>query len=156
MLTFFAWVSRFASVTEIIKYVEKLLIFACLVFSRTFCETVYKFQTSCFDELSFFPMTWSAVFSQLWRRSIFKFCGYKLAEAERFLKFKSEFIIIGRGCLVLLKFKFKLCKDYVLLVLNFLVLIRYPCVLNNYPSNIRTGNIGGLFRERSLTVLLSV
>ena len=22
---------------------------------RTFCETVYKFQTSCFDELIFFP-----------------------------------------------------------------------------------------------------
>ena len=109
-----------------------------------------------FWRTKFFPMTWSAVFSQFWRRSIFKFCGYKLAESERFLKFKSEFIIIGRGCLVLLKFKFKLCKDYVLLVLNFLVLIRYPCVLNNYPSNIRTGNIGGLFRERSLTVLLSV
>ena len=156
MFTFLAWVSRFASVTEIIKYVEKLPIFACLEFSRTFCETVYKFQTSCFDELSFFPMTWSAVFSQLWRRSIFKFCGYKLAEAVRFLKFKSEFIIIGRGCLVLLKFKFKLCKDYVPLVLNFLVLIRHPCVLNNYPSNIRTRNIGGLFRERNLIVLLSV
>ena len=156
MLTFFAWVSRFALVTEIIKYVEKLLIFACLVFSRTFCETVYKFQTSCFDELSFFPMTWSAVFSQLWRRSIFKFCGYKLAEAVRFLKFKSEFIIIGRGCSVLLKFKLKLCKDYVPLVLNSLVLIRHPCVLNNYPSNIRTRNIGGLFRKTNLTVLLSV
>ena len=43
-------------------------------------------------------------------------------------------IIIGRGCLVLLKFKFKLCKDYVPLVLDFLVLIRHPCVLkNNYP-----------------------
>ena len=152
MFTFFAWVSRFASVTDIIKYVEKLLIFACLVFSRTFCETVYKFQTSCFDELSFFPMTWTAVFSKLWRRSIFKFCGYKLAEVVRFLKFKS----VGSDCLVLLKFKFKLCKDYVPLVLNFLVLIRHPCVLNNYPSNIRTRNIGGLFRERNLIVLLSV
>ena len=103
MFTFFAWVSRFASVTDIIKYVEKLLIFACLVFSRTFCETVYKFQKSCFDELSFLPMTWSAVFNKLWRRSIFKFCGYMLAEAVRFVRFKSEFIIIGRGCLVLLK-----------------------------------------------------
>ena len=50
-----AWVSRFASVTEIIKYVEKLLLFACLVFSRTLCQTVYKFQASSFDELSFFP-----------------------------------------------------------------------------------------------------
>ena len=150
MFTFFAWVSRFASVTDIIKYVEKLLIFACLVFSRTFCETVYKFQTSCFDELSFFAMTWSAVFSQSWRRSIFKFCDYKLAEAVIFLKFKLQFIIIGRGCLVLLKFKCKLCKDYVPLVLNFLVLIRHPCVLNNYSSNIRTRNIGGLFRERNL------
>ena len=79
-----------------------------------------------------------------------------LAEAVKFVKFKSEFIIIGRGCLVLLKFKFKLCKDYVPLVLNFLVLIRHPCVLNNCPSNIRTLNIGGLFRERNLTVLLSV
>ena len=156
MFTFLAWVSRFASVTEIIKCVEKLLIFACLVFSRTFCETVYKFQTSCFDELSFFAMTWSAVFSQSWLRSIFKFCVYKLAEAVRFLKFKLQFIIIGRGCLVLLKFKCKLCDDYVPLVLNFLVLIRHPCVLNNYPSNIRTRDIGGLFRERNLTVLPSV
>ena len=32
-----AWVSRFASVTEMIKYVEKLLLFACLVFSRILC-----------------------------------------------------------------------------------------------------------------------
>ena len=156
MFTFLAWVSTFASVTEIIKYVEKLPIFAYLEFSRTFFETAYKFQTSCFDELGFFPMTWTAVFSQLWRRSIFKFCGYKLTEAVRFLKFKSEFIIIGSDCLVLLKFKFKLRKDYVPLVLNFLVLIRHPCVLNNYPSNIRTRNIGGLFRERNLIVLLSV
>ena len=50
-----AWVSRFSSVTESIKYVERLLLLACLVFSRTLCETVYKFQASCFDELSFFP-----------------------------------------------------------------------------------------------------
>ena len=50
-----AWVSRFASVTGIIKYVEKLLLFACLVFSRTLCQTVHKFQASSFDELSFFP-----------------------------------------------------------------------------------------------------
>ena len=41
-----------------------------------------------------------------------------LAEAVRYLKFKLEFVIIGRGC-----------KDYVPLVLNFLVLIRHPCVL---------------------------
>ena len=45
------WVSRFASVTEIIKYVEKVLLFGYLVFSRTLCQTVYKFQASCFDEL---------------------------------------------------------------------------------------------------------
>ena len=32
-----------------------------------------------------------------------KFCVYKLAEAVRYLKF----VIIGRGCLVVLKFKFK-------------------------------------------------
>ena len=41
--------------TEIIKFVEKLLLFACLVFSRTLRQTVYKFQASSFDELSFFP-----------------------------------------------------------------------------------------------------
>ena len=34
---------------------EKLLLFACLVSSRTLCQTVYKFQASSFDELSFFP-----------------------------------------------------------------------------------------------------
>ena len=57
----------------------------------------------------FFPTSWTAVFSQVWRRSIFKFCVYKLAEAVRYLKFKWEFVIIGRGCLVLLKFKSSLC-----------------------------------------------
>ena len=102
-----AWVSRFASVTEIIKYVESHRLFACLVSSRPLCQTVYKFQASSFDELSFFPRVWSAVFSQVWRRSIFKFCVYKLAEAVRYLKFKWEFI--GRFCLVLLKFKSSLC-----------------------------------------------
>ena len=55
----------------------------------------------------FFPTSWSAVFSQVWRRSIFKFCVYKLAEAVRYLKFKWEFVIIGRGCLVLLKVQVK-------------------------------------------------
>ena len=59
-------------------------------------------------ELSFFPTSWTAVFSQVWRRLIFKFCVYKLAEAVRYLKFKWEFII-GRGCLVVLKFKSSLC-----------------------------------------------
>ena len=59
---------------EIIKYVEKLLLFACLEFFRTLCETVYKFQGSSFDDLIFFPTSWTAVFSQVWRRSIFKFC----------------------------------------------------------------------------------
>ena len=78
-----ARVSKFASVTEIIKYVEKLLLFACLVFSRTLSQTVYKFQASSFDELSFFSTSWTAVFSQVWRRLIFKFCVYKSAEAVR-------------------------------------------------------------------------
>ena len=75
-----AWVSRFALVTEIIKWVEKLVLFACLVFFRTLCETVYKFQASCFDELSFCPRAGvpclvkcdesrfpSSVFTSLWR-----------------------------------------------------------------------------------------
>ena len=53
------------SVTEIMKYVERLLLFACLVFSITLCETLFKFQASCFDEQSFFPKSWSAVFSQV-------------------------------------------------------------------------------------------
>ena len=62
-----------------------------------------------FWRTKFFPTSWTAVFSQVWRRSIFKFCVYKLAEAVRYLKFKWEFVIIGRGCLVLLKFKSSLC-----------------------------------------------
>ena len=53
------------SVTEIIKYVERLQLFAFLVFSITLCETLFKFQASCFDELSFFPKSWSVVFSQM-------------------------------------------------------------------------------------------
>ena len=103
-----AWVWRFASVTEIIKYVAKLLLFACLVFSTTLCRTVYKFQASSFDELSFSHELKCCV-SQVWRKSIFKFCVYKLVEAVRYLKFKWEFVIIGRGRLVLLKFKSSLC-----------------------------------------------
>ena len=47
----------------------------------------------------FFPTSWSAVFSEVLRKSIFKFCVYKLVEAVTYLKFKWEFII-GRGCLV--------------------------------------------------------
>ena len=35
------------------KYVEKLLIFACLVFSEPFVKRYTSSKTSCFDELSF-------------------------------------------------------------------------------------------------------
>ena len=108
------------------KYVEKLLLFACLVFSGTLFQTVCKFQVS----FKFFPTSCTAVFSQVWRRSIFKFCVYKLAEAVRYLKFKWQFVIIGRGCLVLLKFKF-FCRR----ILCFKALqrlcssgIKLPCV----------------------------
>ena len=99
-----ARVGRFASVTEIIKYVENLLLFACLVFSRTLCQKGIKVPTEFFWRTKFFPTSWSAVLSQAWRRSILK-----LAESARYLKFKWEFVIIGRGCLVLLKFKSSLC-----------------------------------------------
>ena len=114
--------------------VEKLLLFAPLVFSRTLCQTVYKFQARSFDELSFLPKSWTVVLSQVWRRPIFKFCVYKLAEAVRYLKFKWEFVIIGRACLVVLKFKSSLCWRMLCfkalnLVLNFLVLIRHSCEL---------------------------
>ena len=40
------------------------------------------------------------MFSQVRQRSNFKFCVFKLAVAIRFLKFKLEFVIIGRGCLM--------------------------------------------------------
>ena len=95
----------------------------------------------------FFPTSWTAVFSQVWWRSIFKFCVYKLAEAARYLKIKWEFVIIGRGCLVLLKFKsslcwwmlcFAVCKGYVPLVLNFLMLIWHPCVLKVWIITLKT------------------
>ena len=46
-----------------------------------------------FGRTKFFPTSWSVVFSQVWQRSIFKFCVYKLAEAVSFQKFKWEFII---------------------------------------------------------------
>ena len=62
-----------------------------------------------FWRTKFFPTSWSVVFSQVWQRSMFKFCVYKLAEAVRYLKFKWEFVIIGRGGLVVLKFKSSLC-----------------------------------------------
>ena len=92
-----------------------------------------------FWRTKFFPTSWTGVFSQVWRRSIFMFCVYKFAEAIRYLKFKWEFVIIGRGCLVFTQSSsqvcvggccvLKLCKGSVPLVLNFLVLIRHPCVL---------------------------
>ena len=41
-----------------------------------------------FWRTKFFPTSWSSGFSKVWRRSIFKFCVYKLAEAVRCLKFK--------------------------------------------------------------------
>ena len=47
------------------------------------------------------------MFTQVSRRSIFRFCVYKFMEAVRYLKFKGEFVIIGRGYLVLLKFQVK-------------------------------------------------
>ena len=37
-----------------------------------------------FWRTKFFPTSWIAVFSQVWRRSIFKFCVYKLGEAARY------------------------------------------------------------------------
>ena len=80
-------------ITEIIKYVEKLLLFACLVFSRTLCRTVYKFQASSFDELSFFPTSWTAVFlvkcdEGRFSGSVFCVLCSVFAEAVRYLKFK--------------------------------------------------------------------
>ena len=99
-----ARVGRFASVTEIIKYVENLLLFACLVFSRTLCQKGIKVPTEFFWRTKFFPTSLTAVFSQVWPRSIFKFCLQVGG-----LKFKWEFVIICRGCLVLLKFKSSLC-----------------------------------------------
>ena len=51
-----------------------------------------------FWRTKFFLTSWSAVFSQVWRRSIFKFCIYELAEAVKDNWSSSEsFVIIGRG-----------------------------------------------------------
>ena len=47
------------------------------------------------------------MFSQVCRRSNFKFCVYKLAEAISFLKFRREFVIIGRARLVFSKVQVK-------------------------------------------------
>ena len=43
-----AWVSRFASVTEIIKYIENLLLFACFVFSRTLRQVKFVLADAVF------------------------------------------------------------------------------------------------------------
>ena len=45
----------------------------------------------------------------LFSSSVFCVLCSVLAEAVRYQKFKGEFIINGRGCLVLLKFKSSLC-----------------------------------------------
>ena len=84
-----------------------------------------------FWRTKFFPTSWTAVFSQVWRRSNFKFCVYKLAEAVRYLKFKWEFVITGRGCLVLLKFKSSLCWRmlcFKALLRLCSIRIKLPCV----------------------------
>ena len=124
--------SRFASVTEIIKYVEKLLLFSCLVFSTTSCETVYKFQ----DELSFLPR--AGVFVTVTKVDFQVVClqvggGRMISEVQGRVCYhwqrlfsallSSSQVFVG-GCSVL-----KLRKDYAPLVLDFLVLIRHPCVL---------------------------
>ena len=113
------------------KYVEKLLLFACLVISRTLCQTVFKFQASSFDELSFFPRAGLLCLVKCDEGRLFRFCVYKFAKAVRYLKFKWEFVIIGRGCLVVLKFKSSLCWQ----MLCFKALkrlcsfgIKFPCV----------------------------
>ena len=87
-------------------------------------KTMVKQYTSSFDELSFFPRAGVLCLVK---------CDQGQFSSSLYLKFKGEVVVIGRGCLVLLKFKsfcvLKLCKDYVFLVLIFLVLIRHPSVL---------------------------
>ena len=73
------------------------------------CSTILVL-SKLFWRIKFFPTSWSGtVLSQVWRRLIFEFCIYILAEAVRYLKFKRDFVIIGRDCLVLLKFLSSLC-----------------------------------------------
>ena len=79
----------------------QLMLFACLVFSRTSCEMVYKFQASCFDELSFCPRAGVLCLVKC-DEGRFSSCVFT---SWNILKFKWEFVIIGRGCLVVLKFK---------------------------------------------------
>ena len=55
----------------------------------------------------------------------------RLAETVQFLKFKWEFVIIGRGCLVLLKFKSSLCWRmlcFKALLRLCSIRIKLPCV----------------------------
>ena len=84
----------------------------------------YTIPKKFFWRTKLFLTNWTAVFCQVWGRSIFKFCVYKLAEAVRYLKFKWEFVFICRGCLVLLKFKSSLCSFG----------IKLPCV---NPTSLR-------------------
>ena len=118
------------------KSYYQLLLFTCLVFSRTLCQTVYKFQASSFHEPSFFSRAGvlylvkcdegrfsSSVFKS-WRKP------YKISEVQvrvllllaeanntSVLKFQSSLCQqISMSC-------FKVCKEYVPLVLNFFVII---------------------------------
>ena len=74
-----AWVGRFASVTEIRKYVTKLLLFACLVFSWILMWNGIQVSSEL-NWLSFFPQAgvlclvkceedrfWISVFLSWWR-----------------------------------------------------------------------------------------
>ena len=89
---------------------------------------VVQVPSELFWQTKFFSQELECCVSQLWRRSIFKFCVYKLAETVTLLKFNWEFVIIGRGCLV---FRgeccvLKPCKHYFPLISKSLVLIRHP------------------------------
>ena len=88
-----------------------------------------------FWRTEFFSTSSTAVFSQVWQRSIFKFFVYKLTEAVRYLKFKWEFVI-GRGCLVLLKFNSSLCWRMLCFKALWLCSfgIKLPCV---NPTSLR-------------------
>ena len=60
------------SILFIYFFLENYFIFSCSgMFRNVSCSrfsrrpTVYKFQASSFDELSFFPTSWTAVYSQV-------------------------------------------------------------------------------------------
>ena len=74
------------------RYMSKATTIRLFTFLERYMKKGTQVPSEFFWWIKFFPTSWSAVFSQVWRRSIFKSCVSQLAGAIRYLNFKWEFV----------------------------------------------------------------